>query len=72
MRNRIGGISSDVAVNNIQGFSMVEGGSHDELSEKRRSALKDALHNSRPSSYIISNAVTNDHLELSHHITDRG
>jgi len=76
MRNRIGGISSDVAVNNIQGLSMVEGGSHDELSEKRRSALKDALKdalkNSRPSSNIISNAVTNDHLELSHHITDRG
>ena len=71
MRNRIGGISSDVAVNNIQGLSMVEGGSHDELSEKRRSALKDALKNSRPSSNIISNAVTNDHQELSHHITDR-
>lgn len=51
MRNRI---SSDVAVNNIQGqsLSMVEGGSHDELSEKRRSALKDALKNSRPSSNI--------------------
>ena len=35
------------------------------------SALKDALKNSRPSSNIISNAVTNDHQELSHHITDR-
>lgn len=71
MRNRIGGISSDVAVNNIH--SMVDGGgSHDDLSDKRKSALKDTLKNSRPSSNIISNAVTNDNLELSHHITDRG
>ena len=70
-RNRIGGISSEVVVNNIHGLSMVEGGSHDDLSEKRRSALKDALKNSRPSSNIKSNAVTNDQQELSHHITDR-
>jgi hypothetical protein len=39
---------------------MVDGGSIDELSEKRRSVLKDALRNSRLSSNKGSQAVTQE------------
>jgi hypothetical protein len=53
-------VGSDVFVNNTKGLSIDEVLGKDDNSEKRRSVMRDALKNSRPSSNKGSNAVTHD------------